>query len=84
MGIRNPQYDIDLLTNDGQWAEEGRPGTNKVDPYPIKGNHSDSSKSIIVTPKKQKKLIVDNIYYTEMLLGRDQDDFLVHRSMPTM
>ena len=73
MGIRNPQYDIDLLTNDGRWAEEGEQGqivirTDRRKPLGL-------FKEYYRDPEKTKEAYHDNIYYTGDVAWRDEDGY---------
>ena len=73
MGIRNPQYDIDLLTSDGRRAEDGEQGqivirTDKGKPLGLfKGYYRD--------PELTREAYHDNIYYTGDVAWRDEDGY---------
>ena len=73
MGIRNPQYDIDLLTNDGRWAEEGEQGQIVI--RTDKGKPLGLFKEYYRDPEKTKEAYHDNIYYTGDVAWRDEDGY---------
>ncbi len=73
MGVKNPQYDVDLLTNDGRWAEDGeqgqiviRTGENKV---------LGLFKEYYRDQEKTKDVLNDGLYYTGDVAWRDEDGY---------
>ncbi|MEG1617152.1 MAG: AMP-binding protein [Bacteroidales bacterium] len=73
MGIKNPQYDVDLLTPDGRWAEDGeqgqiviRTGGKKVLGL-FKEYYRDEAKT--------KEACSDGLYYTGDVAWRDEDGY---------
>lgn len=73
MGICSPQYDIDLLTNDGRWAEEGEQGQIVI--RTDKGKPLGLFKEYYRDPEKTKEAYHDNIYYTGDVAWRDEDGY---------
>ena len=73
MGIRNPQYDIDLLTNDGRWAEDGEQGQIVI--RTDKGKTLGLFKEYYRDPEKTQEAYHDNIYYTGDVAWRDEDGY---------
>ena len=73
MGIRNPQYDIDLLTNDGRWAEDGEQGQIVI--RTDKGKPLGLFKEYYRDPEKTQEAYHDNIYYTGDVAWRDEDGY---------
>lgn len=73
MGIRNPQYDIDLLTSDGRRAEDGEQGQIVI--------HTDNGKPLGLfkeyyrDPELTEEAYHDNIYYTGDVAWRDEDGY---------
>ena len=73
MGIRNPQYDIDLLTADGRSAEDGEQGQIVI--------HTDHGKPLGLfkeyyrDPQKTHEAYHDGIYYTGDVAWRDEDGY---------
>lgn len=73
MGIRNPQYDIDLLTSDGRRAEDGEQGQIVI--------HTDNGKPLGLfkgyyrDPELTKEAYHDNVYYTGDVAWRDEDGY---------
>lgn len=73
MGVPNPQYDIDLLTNDGRSAEDGEQGeivvrTGKSKPVGL-------FKEYYRDPELTHEAWHDDIYYTGDVAWRDEDGF---------
>ena len=73
MGIPNPQYDIDLIKEDGRKAEDGEPGqivihTNNKKPLGL-------FKEYYRAPEVTQKTWHDGLYYTGDLAWRDQDGY---------
>ncbi len=73
MGVRNPQYDIDLLTPDGRSAEDGEQGqiiirTNSGYPLGL-------FKEYYRDQEKTNEVYCDNIYYTGDVAWRDEDGY---------
>ena len=73
MGTRNPQYDIDLLTNDGRWAEDGEQGQIVI--RTDKGKPLGLFKEYYRDPEKTQEAYHDNIYYTGDVAWRDEDGY---------
>lgn len=73
MGIRNPQYDIDLLTSDGRWAEDGEQGQIVI--RTEKGKPLGLFKEYYRDPAKTHEAYHDNIYYTGDVAWRDEDGY---------
>jgi acetyl-CoA synthetase len=73
MGVPNPMYDIDLITNDGRSAEDGEQGeviirTENGRPLGLfKGYYKDE--------KLTKEVYHNNIYHTGDVAWRDQDGY---------
>lgn len=79
MGIRNPQYDIDLLTSDGRWAEDGEQGQIVI--RTEKGKPLGLFKEYYRAPELTREAYHDNIYYTgDVGLERRRRLFLVCRT----
>ncbi|MBP8777745.1 MAG: AMP-binding protein [Bacteroidaceae bacterium] len=73
MGVPNPQYDIDLLTNDGRSAEAGEQGeivirTDKSKPLGL-------FKEYYRNAKLTQEVWHDHIYYTGDVAWRDEDGY---------
>ena len=73
MGIRNPQYDIDLLTSDGRWAEDGEQGQIVI--RTEKGKPLGLFKEYYRAPELTREAYHDNIYYTGDVAWRDEDGY---------
>lgn len=73
MGVRNPQYDIDLLTSDGRPAEDGEQGQIVI--------HTDNGKPLGLfkgyyrDPELTECVHHDNIYYTGDVAWRDEEGY---------
>lgn len=73
MGVRNPQYDIDLLTPDGRWAEEGEQGQIVIRTH--RGKPLGLFKEYYRDPQKTAEAYHDQIYYTGDVAWRDEDGY---------
>lgn len=73
MGKRNPVYDIDLMTNDGRWAEDGEQGEIVVKTH---GEHPVGLfKEYYRDPELTKEAYHDEIYHTGDVAWRDEDGY---------
>ena len=73
MGCKGPVYDIDLLTADGRWAEDGEQGeivvrTNGVKPVGL-------FKEYLNDPELTYEAYHDDIYHTGDVAWRDEDGY---------
>ena len=73
MGCKGPVYDIDLLTTDGRWAEDGEQGeivvrTNGVKPVGL-------FKEYLKDPELTYEAYHDDIYHTGDVAWRDEDGY---------
>lgn len=73
MGCKGPVYDIDLLTADGRWAEDGEQGeivvrTNGVKPVGL-------FKEYLKDPELTYEAYHDDIYHTGDVAWRDEDGY---------
>ena len=73
MGCKGPAYDIDLLTVDGRWAEDGEQGeivvrTNGVKPVGL-------FKEYLKDPELTYEAYHDDIYHTGDVAWRDEDGY---------
>lgn len=73
MGCKGPVYDIDLLTADGRWAEDGEQGeivvrTNGVKPVGL-------FKEYLKDPELTNEAYHDDIYHTGDVAWRDEDGY---------
>ena len=73
MGCKGPVYDIDLLTADGRWAEDGEQGeivvrTNGVKPVGL-------FKEYLKDPELTYEAYHDEIYHTGDVAWRDEDGY---------
>ena len=73
MGCKGPVYDIDLLTADGRWAEDGEQGeivvrTNGVKPVGL-------FKEYLKDPELTHEAYHDDIYHTGDVAWRDEDGY---------
>ena len=73
MGCKGPVYDIDLLTADGRWAEDGEQGeivvrTNGVKPVGL-------FKEYLKDPELTFEAYHDDIYHTGDVAWRDEDGY---------
>ncbi|MCP9612356.1 AMP-binding protein [Coprobacter tertius] len=73
MGIANPQYDIDLLTPDGRWAEDGEQGQIVI--RTEKGKPLGLFKEYYRDNEKTREAYHDNVYYTGDVAWRDEDGY---------
>ena len=73
MGIPNPQYDVDLLTSDGRWAEDGEQGQIVI--RTDKGKPIGLFKEYYRDEAKTREAYHDNIYYTGDVAWRDEDGY---------
>ena len=73
MGIPNPQYDVDLLTPDGRWAEDGEQGQIVI--RTDKGKPIGLFKEYYRDEAKTREAYHDNIYYTGDVAWRDEDGY---------
>ena len=73
MGVRNPQYDIDLLTSDGNWAEDGEQGQIVIRTHgkPVLGMFKEYYRD----PERTKEVYHDNLYFTGDVAWRDEDGY---------
>ena len=73
MGVRNPQYDIDLLTSDGNWAEDGEQGQIAIRTHgkPVLGMFKEYYRD----PERTKEVYHDNLYFTGDVAWRDEDGY---------
>lgn len=74
MGCKGPQYDIDLLTADGRWAEDGEQGEivirDNADGKPL-----GLFKEYLRDPELTAKAYHDGIYHTGDVAWRDEDGY---------
>lgn len=73
MGCKGPVYDIDLLTADGRWAEDGEQGeivvrTNGVKPVGL-------FKEYLKDPELTYEAYHDDVYHTGDVAWRDEDGY---------
>lgn len=73
MGCKGPVYDIDLLTADGRWAEDGEQGeivvrTNGMKPVGL-------FKEYLKDPELTYEAYHDDIYHTGDVAWRDEDGY---------
>jgi acetyl-CoA synthetase len=73
MGIRNPQYDVDLLTPDGRPAEDGEQGQIVIRTHgkPVLGLFKEYYRDA----ERTAEAIRDGIYYTGDVAWRDEDGY---------
>lgn len=73
MGCKGPQYDIDLLTADGRWAEDGEQGEIVV----RDNGHKPLGlfKEYLHDPKLTRNAYHDGIYHTGDVAWRDEDGY---------
>jgi Acyl-coenzyme A synthetases/AMP-(fatty) acid ligases len=72
MGVRNPQYDVDLLTNDGRWAEDGEQGQIVIKTHDEKV--LGLFKEYYRDPQKQKRHTTTDFISPAMSLGETRTD----------
>lgn len=74
MGKKGPVYDVDLLTPDGRWAEDGEQGEIVV------RTHGEKPlglfKEYLHDPELTHEAYHDNIYHTGDVAWRDEDGYL--------
>jgi acetyl-CoA synthetase len=73
MGKANPGYDIDLITNDGRWAEEGEQGEIVIRTHGKKP--VGLFKEYYRDPELTKEHYHDGIYHTGDIAWRDEDGY---------
>lgn len=73
MGIRNPQYDVDLLTSDGRWAEDGEQGQIVI--RTNGGRVLGLFKEYYRDPAKTHEAHHDGLYFTGDVAWRDEDGY---------
>lgn len=73
MGIRNPQYDVDLLTSDGRWAEDGEQGqiVIRTGGKKVLGLFKEYYRD----EQKTREAHHDGLYYTGDVAWRDEDGY---------
>lgn len=74
MGKKGPQYDIDLLTADGRWAEDGEQGEIVVRTHGKKP--LGLFKEYLHDPALTREAYHDGIYHTGDVAWRDEDGYL--------
>lgn len=73
MGKKNPVYDIDLMTSDGRWAEDGEQGEIVVRTH---GKHPlGLFKEYYRDPELTHEAYHDDIYHTGDVAWRDEDGY---------
>lgn len=73
MGCKGPQYDIDLLTPDGRWAEDGEQGEIVVRDNGLKP--LGLFKEYLHDPELTHNAYHDGIYHTGDVAWRDEDGY---------
>ena len=73
MGVRNPQYDIDLLTADGRWAEDGEQGQLVI--RTDKGKPLGLFMGYYRNEELTRDAHHDGVYYTGDVAWRDEDGY---------
>ena len=73
MGVPNPQYEIDLLTNDGRSAEDGEQGQIVVRTH--NGKPLGLFKEYYRDAERTEDAWHDNVYYTGDVAWRDEDGY---------
>ena len=73
MGVPNPQYEIDLLTNDGRSAEDGEQGQIVVRTH--NGKPLGLFKEYYRDAERTDDAWHDNVYYTGDVAWRDEDGY---------
>ena len=73
MGVRNPQYDVTLLTNDGRMAEDGEQGqiVIRTQGEKVLGLFKEYYRD----EAKTKEVLNDGLYYTGDVAWRDEDGY---------
>lgn len=73
MGVKNPQYDIDLLTAEGNWAEDGEQGQIVIRTH---GKHVlGMFKEYYRDQERTSEAYHDGLYYTGDVAWRDEDGY---------
>lgn len=75
MGKKGPEYDIDLLTSDGRWAEDGEQGEIVVRTHNGK-RPLGLFKEYYRDPQMTAKAYHDGIYHTGDIAWRDEDGYM--------
>lgn len=73
MGCKGPVYDIDLLTSDGRWAEDGEQGEIVVRTHGVKP--LGLFKEYLHDPELTYEAYHDEIYHTGDVAWRDEDGY---------
>lgn len=73
MGKKNPAYDIDLMTNDGRWAEDGEQGEIVVKTHGKRP--CGLFKEYYRDAEKTAEVFHDEIYHTGDVAWRDEDGY---------
>ena len=73
MGCKGPVYDIDLLTADGRWAEDGELGEIVVRTIGV--NPVGLFKEYLKVPELSLEAFLDDIYHTGDVAWRDEDGY---------
>lgn len=73
MGVVNPQYDVDLLTSDGRWAEDGEQGQIVIRTHGKKV--LGLFKEYYRDENKTKEAYHDDLYFTGDVAWRDEDGY---------
>lgn len=73
MGCKGPVYDIDLLTSDGRWAEDGEQGEIVVRTHGVKP--LGLFKEYLHDPELTYEAYHDDIYHTGDVAWRDEDGY---------
>lgn len=73
MGVRNPQYDVDLLTPDGRWAEDGEQGqiVIRIGQQKVLGLFKEYYRD----PEKTAEVLSKDLYQTGDVAWRDEDGY---------
>ena len=74
MGLPNPQYDIDLIDNEGRSVEAGEQGQIVI--RTDKGKPLGLFKEYYRDPQRTREVWHDGIYYTGDVAWRDEDGYL--------
>ncbi len=73
MGKKGPAYDIDLLTSDGRWAEDGEQGEIVI--HTDKGKPLGLFKEYYRDEAQTKRVYHDGLYHTGDIAWRDEDGY---------
>ena len=73
MGVKNPQYDVDLLTNDGRWAEDGEQGqiVIRLNGDKVLGLFKEYYRD----PEMTAEVMNNGLYHTGDVAWRDEDGY---------